>query len=80
MRLSLLASALLSLTISLVSAAPTAIQAPVPFEFIAKDSSSSSSRLSKRNVGGVRLCTGSEWTGTCDYVIWPLDECVALND
>ncbi|KAK5122592.1 hypothetical protein LTR85_003855 [Meristemomyces frigidus] len=73
-----LTALLLSLATS-ISAVPTAVQAPTPFQFIVAESSSSST-FSKRNVGGVRLCTGTDWTGYCDYVIWPLNECINLND
>lgn len=75
MRFTLLTTTLLSLATSIV-ALPTSVQYPAPFEFIAADASA----ISKRNIGGVRLCTGADWTGFCDYVIWPLNECIALND
>ncbi|KAK4545343.1 hypothetical protein LTR36_003523 [Oleoguttula mirabilis] len=78
MRFSLLAANLLS-SATIISAVPTSVQAPTPFEYIAADSPASST-LSKRNVGGVRLCTGIDWTGYCDYVIWPLNECINLRD
>ena len=78
MRFSLFLSTALSLATGIL-AAPTAPQAPAPFEYIAAETSSSTT-LTKRNVGGVRLCTGINWSGTCDYVIWPLNECISLND
>ncbi|RMY41868.1 hypothetical protein D0866_00289 [Hortaea werneckii] len=77
MHLSLAASSILSTLASAVLAAPASFQAPAPFEFIAAEDTPS---LAKRNVGGVRLCTGSAWTGWCQYVIWPLNECISLND
>ncbi|RMX91706.1 hypothetical protein D0868_13836 [Hortaea werneckii] len=77
MHLSLAASSILSTLASAVLAAPANFQDPVPFESIAAEDTPS---LIKRNVGGVRLCTGSAWTGWCQYVIWPLNECISLND
>ncbi|KAI6884817.1 hypothetical protein KC363_g5484 [Hortaea werneckii] len=77
MHFSLAASSILSTLASTVLAAPASFQAPAPFKFIAAEESSN---LAKRNIGGVRLCTGSAWTGWCQYVIWPLNECISLND
>ena len=79
MRFSLFLSTVLALAISSL-AAPTAPHAPAPFEYIGAKRSSIGTTLAKRNVGGVRLCTGTDWSGTCAYVIWPLNECIALND
>ena len=79
MRFSLFLSVALSLATGSLTA-PTAPQAPAPFEFIAAKSSSTKTTLTKRNIGGVRLCTGVNWSGICDYVIWPLNECISLND
>ncbi|RMZ21844.1 hypothetical protein D0859_14136 [Hortaea werneckii] len=77
MRFSLATSSIVSTLVSVVLAAPANLKAPAPFEFIAAEETSS---LAKRNIGGVRLCTGSAWTGWCQYVIWPLNECISLND
>ncbi|KAI7149535.1 hypothetical protein KC343_g6790 [Hortaea werneckii] len=77
MHFSLATSSILSTLASTILAAPASFQAPTPFEFVAAEDPST---LAKRNIGGVRLCTGSEWTGWCQYVIWPLNECISLND
>ena len=39
----------------------------------------SASPLTKRNLGGVRLCDQANWGGNCWYGIMPLNECIALN-
>ncbi|RMZ11098.1 hypothetical protein D0860_03539 [Hortaea werneckii] len=77
MHFSLTVSSILSTLASTILAAPTSFQAPTPFESMAAVDTST---LAKRNIGGVRLCTGSEWTGWCQYVIWPLHKCISLND
>jgi hypothetical protein len=35
--------------------------------------------LTKRNLGGVRLCDQANWGGNCWYGIVPLNDCIALN-
>lgn len=35
--------------------------------------------LAKRIAGGVRMCTGENWTGSCWYGIMPLDTCIDLD-
>jgi hypothetical protein len=35
--------------------------------------------LTKRNLGGVRLCDQPNWGGNCWYGIVPLNDCIALN-
>jgi hypothetical protein len=35
--------------------------------------------LTKRNLGGVRLCDQPNWGGNCWYGIVPLSTCMALN-
>ncbi|EMC92285.1 hypothetical protein BAUCODRAFT_58449, partial [Baudoinia panamericana UAMH 10762] len=29
---------------------------------------------------GITLCTGINFTSSCDSVAWPVNECIALND
>lgn len=81
--LPLILTTLLPLLPLTVLSAPTALAPPSPFTLDATARTAGDNdpkRLIKRNVGGVRLCTGSDWTGWCDYVIWPLNECISLND
>jgi hypothetical protein len=35
--------------------------------------------LTKRNIGGVRLCDQANWGGNCWYGVVPLNDCIALN-
>lgn len=35
--------------------------------------------LTKRNIGGIRLCDQPHWAGNCWYGIVPLNTCMALN-
>jgi hypothetical protein len=35
--------------------------------------------LSKRSVGGIRLCDEPNWGGNCWYGVVPLNACIALN-
>ncbi|KAM0710674.1 hypothetical protein Q7P35_001412 [Cladosporium inversicolor] len=35
--------------------------------------------ITKRNIGGIRLCDQTNWTGNCWYGVVPLNECIALN-
>jgi hypothetical protein len=35
--------------------------------------------LTKRNIGGIRLCDQTNWAGNCWYGIVPLNDCIALN-
>ena len=65
--------AFLSLATSVI-AVPT-LHYPAPYNFIAEDSS-----LEKRNIGGVRLSDGADFTGHVWYGIWQLNECISLND
>lgn len=37
------------------------------------------SQHAKRNVGGIFLCLGADWTGTCGYTIQPLNACIDLG-
>ncbi|KAK5684962.1 hypothetical protein LTS10_003037 [Elasticomyces elasticus] len=66
-----------ALSITTTYAAPRPLSAPTPHEYIAAEKGS---KLVKREVGGVRVCTGIGFTGSCDYVVWPLNVCIALND
>ncbi|KAK3071706.1 hypothetical protein LTR53_008172 [Teratosphaeriaceae sp. CCFEE 6253] len=74
-----LALAVLATSITSTLAAPRPLIAPMPHNYIA-DRRSSSAELLKRETGGVRLCTGPNFTGSCDYVVWPVNVCIALND
>ncbi|KAK3705024.1 hypothetical protein LTR37_013541 [Vermiconidia calcicola] len=61
-----------------ISAAPTtssSFKAPAPFAVIDE-----TSQLSKRNIGGVRLSDGANFTGHVWYGIYPLNDCIGLND
>jgi len=62
-----------------VLAAPRPMRAPMPHNYIAAEKSTDS-ELIKRETGGVRLCTGAKFTGSCDSVVWPVNVCIALND
>ena len=33
----------------------------------------------KRKVGGVYVCSGTNWSGKCGYAVQPLDTCVVLG-
>ncbi|KAF1849191.1 uncharacterized protein K460DRAFT_394078 [Cucurbitaria berberidis CBS 394.84] len=33
----------------------------------------------KRTVGGIKICTGEYWTGTCGYKVQPLNSCIHLD-
>lgn len=70
----LLMNSMLFVLASITRAVPT-FKSPGPYEFIDIDTS-----LHKRNVGGVRLSDGKNFTGHVWYGIWPLNECVSLND
>ncbi|EOO04091.1 hypothetical protein UCRPA7_377 [Phaeoacremonium minimum UCRPA7] len=35
--------------------------------------------ISKRELGGVLLCTGANATGTCEHVVYPLETCVNVT-
>ncbi|KAK4899762.1 hypothetical protein LTR27_003028 [Elasticomyces elasticus] len=59
-----------ALSITTTYAAPRPLAAPTPHEYIAAEKGSN---LVKREVGGVRVCTGIGFTGSCDYVVWPLN-------
>lgn len=91
----LLASTLSSIT-TLASPAPApaagaaTFNDPAPYDFIsltaagkiAPDSltDGTSSDLSKRNLGGVRMSDGANFTGHVWYGIYPLNTCVDLRD
>jgi len=34
----------------------------------------------RRHSGLTAVASGANYTGSCDYVVWPLNECIALND
>ncbi|KAK3113595.1 hypothetical protein LTR53_008980 [Teratosphaeriaceae sp. CCFEE 6253] len=76
--------AILATGITSTFAAPRPLIAPMPHNYIA-DRKSSSAELLKRETGGVRLCTGPNFTGSCDYVVWPVNpdagnECFLMQD
>ncbi|KAK4996853.1 hypothetical protein LTR66_003508, partial [Elasticomyces elasticus] len=35
--------------------------------------------LEKRNLDGVRLCTGRDWSGSCWYGVYPINTCIFLG-
>ncbi|TFK78445.1 hypothetical protein K466DRAFT_606978 [Polyporus arcularius HHB13444] len=35
--------------------------------------------LEKRNVGGVYICSGTNWSGSCGHAVQPLDTCIVLG-
>ncbi|CAK7217807.1 hypothetical protein SCUCBS95973_003269 [Sporothrix curviconia] len=37
------------------------------------------SPIAKREAGGLLLCTGANSTGTCEYRVYPLDECFNIT-
>jgi hypothetical protein len=64
-----------------VLAAPHRLLAPTPHTYIARTKvSEHNSNLTKRVAGGVKLSTGVNFTGSVDYVVWPLNTCINLND
>ncbi|KIJ45934.1 hypothetical protein M422DRAFT_250723 [Sphaerobolus stellatus SS14] len=34
----------------------------------------------RRTIGGIYLCTGENWTGTCGYSVQDLGTCIVLGD
>lgn len=69
---------LLTLSTSIFSApGKRGFQPPTPYNYINADSTSTG--LQKRNVGGVRLSDGADFTGNVWYGIMPLADCIALN-
>ncbi|TKA38112.1 hypothetical protein B0A54_11126 [Friedmanniomyces endolithicus] len=65
---------LLGLTTTTLAAPRPLLKSPTPHSLLAR------SGLVKRATGGVKVCTGANYSGSCDYVVWPLNECIALND
>jgi hypothetical protein len=53
---------------------------PAPYNFIDDKPESTSSTVSKRNIGGVRLSDEPNFTGHVWYGIYPLNECIGLGD
>ncbi|KAK3374984.1 hypothetical protein B0H63DRAFT_262752 [Podospora didyma] len=35
--------------------------------------------IEKRTIGGITMCTGANFTGTCEYRVWPLETCITLG-
>ena len=50
-----------------------------PEPYIDSEDVSASTNLQKRNVGGVRLSDGKDFSGHVWYGVVPLAECIALN-
>jgi hypothetical protein len=74
-------STIIASLISLAIAFPTTNFAnPAPYNFIDDKTESTSSTISKRNIGGVRLSDGANFTEHVWYGIYPLNECIGLGD
>ncbi len=83
MQLQSILAPLLSL-LALTAAAPTSSPSfgePAPFSFIGDSPSiaGKASALSKRNIGGVRLADGKDFSGHVWYGIYPLNQCINLG-
>jgi hypothetical protein len=73
-------SMIIATIISLAIALPApAFMGPAPVNFIDKEASKDVS-IEKRNLGGVRLSDGANFTGHVWYGIYPINECIGLND
>jgi hypothetical protein len=58
--------------------APTFV-GPAPVNFI-EGTESTGSNMAKRTRGGVRISDGKNFTGHPWYGVYPINECIALND
>ena len=63
------------LCLAVTAAAIPTLNTPTPYNF-----NDSRSLVDKRNVGGVRLSDGLNFTGHVWYGVWPLNECISLGD
>ncbi|MCJ1423977.1 hypothetical protein MMC29_001864 [Sticta canariensis] len=78
--------ALVASSYALPTAEATAEALPAGYEPITRDeilrrldTSSAASPLEKRTPGGIYLCTGSNYTGTCGYKVQPFNTCINLT-
>lgn len=76
---------LLMATSTFAAPTPSPLNSPAPFDFISltaagKLSTPGTSQLTKRNIGGVRMSDGADFTGTVWYGIYPLNTCIDLRD
>lgn len=46
---------------------------------IASATSALAGPIVQRNIGGIRVCTGANFTGDCWYGVEPLNSCISLN-
>ena len=67
---------LISLAVTLPA---PAFMGPAPLNFIYKETSKGAS-IEKRTLGGVRLSDGANFTGHVWYGVYPINECIGLND
>lgn len=49
------------------------------FSIVALATSMPLAQISKRSIGGARICTGAEYSGTCWYGVMPVNACIDLN-
>ncbi|OCL04904.1 hypothetical protein AOQ84DRAFT_299935 [Glonium stellatum] len=70
-----------------VYALPTASSLPEGWQPISRDeilrrmetSTTASSPLEKRTPGGIYICTGANYSGTCGYAVQPFNTCIELT-
>ncbi|RPD53470.1 hypothetical protein L226DRAFT_614791 [Lentinus tigrinus ALCF2SS1-7] len=62
-----------------VVVSPVANTTPLDLEVEILPSSDTNLRLEKRNIGGVYICSGTNWGGECGYAVQPLDTCIVLG-
>ncbi|MCJ1398271.1 hypothetical protein MMC11_001468 [Xylographa trunciseda] len=68
-----------------VSSLPTPEGLPEGFEpvtraeIMRRRETSAKNPLEKRTPGGIYLCTGNSYTGTCGYKVQPFDQCIVLT-
>ncbi|CAK7269673.1 hypothetical protein SEPCBS57363_003720 [Sporothrix epigloea] len=49
------------------------------FTILAAAAVATASPITKREPGGLLLCTGANSTGTCQYNVYPLDSCINIT-
>ena len=66
--------------LSTATAAPFLI-IPGPHNYLARTKTYAvDGKISKRDVGGAQVCSGTNFTGSCWHGTYPLMECIDLND
>ena len=73
-------SIIISILITLCVARPApTLQGPAPVNLIDK-AEKSDATIEKRELGGVRLSNGKNFTGSPWYGVYAINDCIALND